>query len=130
MKLSFFTSQISLTISSFRWFKLTLHGPGSFLVNQVKEDNKHILFSNHGHLFRRKACDQHNPIRMNLTTLAWNVRIVVVIHRHKVQNSHSLKMKIIHGTFILIIAMKTRKRRARVLWEPHLITDLPAFSLR
>lgn len=79
---------------------------GSFLVNQVKEDNKHILFSDHGHLFRRKACDQHNPIRMNVT-LAWNVRIVVVILRHKVQNSYSLKMKIIHGTFILIIAMRT-----------------------
>lgn len=66
-----FTSQISLTISSLRWFNLTFHGPGVFLVNQIEGDNEHVPFSGHGHLFRWKACDQHNPIRVNLTTSAW-----------------------------------------------------------
>lgn len=105
----------------------------SFLVNLMKTLGT-FHFPDHGHLFRRKAHDQCNPIKTDLRTLAYSVGMDIVMCRYKVQNSYShldnsLTIETTHGDSISIVEGST-KCRPRTLFGPHLMADLPTSSFR
>lgn len=60
-----------------------------------------------------KACDQSDPVKMNPKTLAWKVRMEVVMYKHKVQNfcssiDKSLKIKKFMWYLCLSVAKRTQ----------------------
>ena len=67
-----------------------------------------------------KACDQSDPVKMNPKTLAWKVRMEVVMYKHKVQNfctsvDKSLKIKTIHVVPVPICGQETPMCKAKML---------------
>lgn len=68
-----------------------------------------------------KACDQSDPVKMNPKTLAWKVRMEVVMYKHKVQNfcssmdDKSSKIKTIHGIPVPIRSQENPMCKAKIL---------------